>query len=50
VSRGIRDGRADDSERLRTLCPMEIEITDEAQRLLTKKGGTMSIDFIRPTG
>lgn len=29
---------------------MRIEITDEAQELLEKKGGTMSIDFIRPTG
>ncbi len=29
---------------------MQIEITDDAQRLLAKKGGTMSIDFIRPTG
>lgn len=29
---------------------MRIEITDEAQRVLEKKGGTMSIDFIRPTG
>jgi hypothetical protein len=30
--------------------PMKIEITEDAQRLLAKKGGTMSIDFIRPTG
>jgi hypothetical protein len=29
---------------------MEIEITDEARALLERKGGTMSIDFIRPTG
>jgi hypothetical protein len=29
---------------------MRIEITDEARELLQKKGGTMSIDFIRPTG
>jgi hypothetical protein len=29
---------------------MQIEITDAAQRLLAKKGGTLSIDFIRPTG
>jgi hypothetical protein len=29
---------------------MKIEITDEASRVLEKKGGTMSIDFIRPTG
>jgi hypothetical protein len=33
-----------------TLVFMEIQITDEAQKLLEKKGGTMSIDFIRPTG
>jgi hypothetical protein len=29
---------------------MQIEITEDAQKLLHKKGGTMSIDFIRPTG
>jgi hypothetical protein len=29
---------------------MQIQITDDAQRLLERKGGTMSIDFIRPTG
>ena len=29
---------------------MRIEITDQARALLEKKGGTMSIDFIRPTG
>ncbi len=29
---------------------MEIQITDEARRVLEKRGGTMSIDFIRPTG
>ncbi len=29
---------------------MQIEITDEARRVLTKRGGVMSIDFIRPTG
>ena len=29
---------------------MNIEITDDARRLLERKGGTMSIDFIRPTG
>jgi hypothetical protein len=29
---------------------MRIEITDDAQKVLAKKGGTMSIDFIRPTG
>jgi hypothetical protein len=29
---------------------MQIEITDDARSLLERKGGTMSIDFIRPTG
>ncbi len=29
---------------------MDIEITDDARQLLERKGGTMSIDFIRPTG
>jgi hypothetical protein len=29
---------------------MDIEITDDARALLERKGGTMSIDFIRPTG
>jgi hypothetical protein len=29
---------------------MDIEISDEARQLLERKGGTMSIDFIRPTG
>jgi len=29
---------------------MQIEITDDAAKVLAKKGGTMSIDFIRPTG
>jgi hypothetical protein len=29
---------------------MEIEITEEARAVLERKGGTMSIDFIRPTG
>jgi hypothetical protein len=29
---------------------MKIEITDDARELLERKGGTMSIDFIRPTG
>jgi hypothetical protein len=29
---------------------MQIEITDEARKVLAKKGGTMSIDLIRPTG
>ena len=29
---------------------VELEITDDAAALLTKRGGTMAIDFIRPTG
>jgi hypothetical protein len=29
---------------------MQIEITDEAKGVLEKRGGTMTIDFIRPTG
>jgi hypothetical protein len=29
---------------------MQIEITEDARRLLERKGGTMAIDFIRPTG
>jgi hypothetical protein len=29
---------------------MQIEITEDARQLLERKGGTMSIDFIRPTG
>jgi len=29
---------------------MDIEITDQARTVLERKGGTMSIDFIRPTG
>lgn len=29
---------------------VELEITDEARALLDKRGGTMTIDFIRPTG
>jgi hypothetical protein len=29
---------------------MDLEITDEAAALLVKRGGTMAIDFIRPTG
>jgi len=29
---------------------MDIEITADARQLLERKGGTMSIDFIRPTG
>ena len=34
----------------RQAADVEIEITDEARRLLEKKGGSMAIDFIRPTG
>jgi len=29
---------------------MELDITDEARELLAKRGGTMTIDFIKPTG
>jgi hypothetical protein len=29
---------------------MHLEITHEAAALLDKRGGTMTIDFIRPTG
>jgi hypothetical protein len=29
---------------------MQIEITEDARAVLERKGGTMSIDFIRPTG
>lgn len=29
---------------------MHLEITDEAAALLERRGGTMAIDFIRPTG
>ena len=29
---------------------MQLEITDEAAELLDRRGGTMAIDFIRPTG
>jgi len=29
---------------------MQLEITDEAKALLDKRGGTMTIDFIKPTG
>jgi len=35
---------------VRRLGSMQLEITDEAAALLTKRGGTMAIDFIRPTG
>ena len=29
---------------------LSIEIDDDARKLLERKGGTMAIDFIRPTG
>jgi hypothetical protein len=29
---------------------MNIEISPDAEALLAKRGGTMTIDFIRPTG
>jgi hypothetical protein len=29
---------------------MKIQMTEDARKVLAKKGGTMSIDFIRPTG
>ncbi len=29
---------------------MQIEVTDDAQLLLRKKGGTLTVDYIRPTG
>jgi len=29
---------------------MQLEITDDARDLLAKRGGTMTIDFIRATG
>jgi hypothetical protein len=29
---------------------MQIDMTDEAEAVLRKRGGTMAIDFIRPTG
>jgi hypothetical protein len=29
---------------------MEIQITDDARKVLEKKGGTMSIDLIRAVG
>jgi hypothetical protein len=29
---------------------MHMELTPEAEALLRKRGGTMSIDMIRPTG
>ncbi len=29
---------------------MKIEVTDDAATLLRKKGGTLTVDYIRPTG
>jgi hypothetical protein len=29
---------------------MQLEITDEARELLDKRGGTMTIDYIKSTG
>ena len=29
---------------------MQLEITDDAAALLTKRGGTMAIDYLRSTG
>lgn len=29
---------------------MRLEVTDEAQDLLRRKGGTLTVDYIRPTG
>jgi len=29
---------------------VQIDMTDEARDVLRKRGGTMAIDFIRPTG
>jgi hypothetical protein len=29
---------------------MQLEITDDARALLDKRGGTLTIDFIRSTG
>lgn len=29
---------------------MQIDMTDEAEAVLRKRGGIMAIDFIRPTG
>jgi hypothetical protein len=29
---------------------MQLEITDEARALLDRRGKTLTIDFIRPTG
>lgn len=29
---------------------MQLELTDDAQQLLRKKGGVLTVDYIRPTG
>ena len=29
---------------------MKIEVTDDAATLLRKRGGTLTVDYIRPTG
>lgn len=29
---------------------VKIEVTDDAATLLRKKGGTLTVDYIRPTG
>jgi hypothetical protein len=29
---------------------MQLEITDEARELLDKRGGTMTIDYVKSTG
>lgn len=33
-----------------TLRPMHIDVTEPAQALLAKKGGTITIDVIKPVG
>lgn len=29
---------------------MRLELTEEAQEILRRKGGTLTVDYIRPTG
>ncbi len=29
---------------------MRLELTDEAEDILRRKGGTLTVDYIRPTG
>jgi hypothetical protein len=29
---------------------VQLQLTDEAELLLRKKGGTLTVDYIRPTG